>query len=42
MNAEDLRFFGDHLTVFPDVDRRTVHARGLARGSGGAAERTAD
>ena len=35
-----LRFFGDDFAVFPDVDRRAVHARGLAGGLGRASERT--
>ena len=37
-----LRLFGDDFAVLPDVDRRAVHARGLARDLAGAAQRTAD
>jgi hypothetical protein len=33
-----LRFFGDDFAVLPDVNRRAVHAGGLARDLGGAAE----
>jgi len=36
------RFLGDDFAVFPDVDRRAVHAGGLARDFSGAAERAAD
>ena len=35
------RFFGDDFAIFPYVDRRAVHARGLARHFGGAAQRAA-
>jgi hypothetical protein len=37
-----LRLFGDDFTVLPDVDRRTVHARGLACDLGGPAQGTAN
>ena len=35
------RFFGDDFAIFPYIDRRAVHARGLARHFGGAAQRAA-
>jgi len=37
--AAESGFFGDDFTVFPYIDRRAVHARGLARHFGGAAQR---
>ena len=37
-----LRLFGDDFAVLPDIDRRTVHKRGLARDLGGAAQRAAN
>src|ERR1044072_5262910 len=35
----NLRFFGDDFAVLPNINGRTVHAGGLARGSGSAARR---
>lgn len=37
-----LGFLGDDFAILPYVDRRAVHARGLARDLGGAPERAAD
>ena len=42
MNAENLRFFGDDFAVFPNVNRRAVHAGRFARNFGRAAQSTAD
>jgi hypothetical protein len=38
----NLRFFGDDFAVLPNINGRTVHACGLARGSGSTAERAPD
>jgi hypothetical protein len=35
--AKRLRFFGDDFTIAPEVNRRAVGARGLARDQSGAA-----
>jgi len=37
-----LRLLGDDLAILPNVDRRAVHARGLARDFRGAAQGAAD
>ena len=37
-----LRLLGDDFAILPDVDRRAVHARGLARRLGCTPERAAD
>ncbi len=36
------RLLGDDFAVFPDVDRRAVHARGLARNLSSAAQGATD
>ena len=37
-----LRFLGDDLAVFPNVNRRAVHTRGFAGDFGGAAKSATD
>ena len=39
--AVESGFFGDDFAVSPNVDRRAVHAGGLARDFGGTAQRAA-
>jgi hypothetical protein len=37
-----LRFLGDNFAILPKINRRAMHARGLARDFRGAAKRATD